>query len=444
MRENVPNLPLSVLWHEGMLLSPQHFQMNDKYVTKLANFRSFAVNQLAWGVVDFSIDKIALTSGNLVFKGCKAIFQDGTCFDLGADSGLELSLNLNDYLQALETGPVRVNLQLPSETAPGLKTETKRFIMSEVVDIVDDNMEDRSVSVSVMRPNVRLVISEGVSRRYSEISVLEIALIDGVFQVTDFHPPSVSLFQGAKLSIYLKDLCVKLREKCLIVSEQGKSAVHSGNLERQQALAQRFNMLCQALPSVECLCSDDRAHPQDVFNGLATLCGSISGLNDFIAPPSGALYSHLDITKSFSPFLDFADKILTKITNIFHLIEFEKLESSFELDLEVAEGNSWIYLVLEPSAGISAAETWSWLQECLIADVQIVEELKKRRTLGVARKLLQGQEVIDFEVGERAVIVGLKLEADLLGPGDRLGIRSPNSSSNSTPKTISLYNFGVT
>ena len=443
MRENIPNLPLSVLWHEGMLMSPQHFQMNDKYVMKLANFRSFAVNQLAWGVVDFSIDEIALMSGSLVLKGCKVIFHDGTCFDLGADSGLDLSLNLNDYLQALESGPVRVNIQLPSETAPGLKTETKQFVRSGVVDIVDDNAEGRSVSVTIKRPNVRLVLNDGVSRRYSEISILEIALIDGIFQVTDFHPPSVSLIEGSKLSTYLKDLCVKLREKCIIVSEQGKSAVSSGNLERQQALAHRFNMLCQALPNIECLCSDYRAHPHDVFKALTALCGSISGLNNFIVPPSGALYSHLDITKVFMPFLDFANKTLTKITNTYHLIDFEKLESSFELDLKVAEEDSWIYLVLEQPAGVSASETWAWLQECLIANVQIVEELKKRRTLGVARKLLQGQEVIDFEVGERVVIVGLKLEADLLGSRDRLGIRSPNPSSISTPKAISLYNFGI-
>ena len=443
MRENVPNLPLSVLWHEGMLLSPQHFQMNDKYVTKLVNFRSFAVNQLGWGIVDFSIDEIALTSGSLVLKACKAIFPDGTCFDLGADSGLELSLNLNDYLQAFETGPVKFDLQLPSETAPGLKTETKQFVRSEVIDIVDDNLEDRSVSVTVKRPNVRLVMSDKVSRRYSEISILEIALIDGIFQITDFHPPSIALIEGSKLSTYLKDMCIKLREKCLIVSEQGKSAVNSGNLERQQLLAHRFNMLCQALPSIECLCSDERAHPHDVFNALTALCGSISGLNNFIAPPSGALYSHLDITKAFMPFLNFADKTLNKITNVYHLIEFENLEGSFELDLKIAEENSWIYLVLERSAGISAAETWVWLQDCLIADVQIVEELKKRRTLGVARKLLQGQEVIEFEVGERVVIAGLKLETDLLGAGGRLGIRNPNPSSPSMPKTISLYNFGI-
>ena len=127
---------------------------------------------------------------------------------------------------------------------------------------------------------------------------------------------------------------------------------------------------------------------------------------------------------------------------IFNLIEFDKLEGSFELDLQGAEENSWLYLVVEPSPGIAAVDTWEWVRECLIADARIVDDLKKRRTLGVERKLVQGTEAIDFEVGEKAVIVSIKLATDILGPDDRLSIRSQGSPSNIVPKAISLYSFG--
>ena len=53
-----------IQWHEGMLLSPQHFQQESARVDTLVGWQSLSANALAWGVKHFDID--AACAGNSV------------------------------------------------------------------------------------------------------------------------------------------------------------------------------------------------------------------------------------------------------------------------------------------------------------------------------------------------------------------------------------------
>ena len=88
-----------IQWHEGMLLSPQHFQQESARVDTLVAWQSLSANALAWGVKHFDIDESLLANGLLRVNSLEAVFPDGTPFVFNAENGdgQQLVLQLADW-----------------------------------------------------------------------------------------------------------------------------------------------------------------------------------------------------------------------------------------------------------------------------------------------------------------------------------------------------------
>src|SRR5213080_2028214 len=75
-----------VLWGEGLLLRPQHFQRQDHYHEHRLHKSIDAVHPYAWGVERLEVDRDALGSNVLRILALTLRFQDGELVDApGAD-----------------------------------------------------------------------------------------------------------------------------------------------------------------------------------------------------------------------------------------------------------------------------------------------------------------------------------------------------------------------
>ena len=54
-----------VIWQEGMLLRPQHFQQNDRYFEHQLKVRTQKLDSYAWGFFELEIDRQFLNMGKL-------------------------------------------------------------------------------------------------------------------------------------------------------------------------------------------------------------------------------------------------------------------------------------------------------------------------------------------------------------------------------------------
>src|SRR2546423_2290097 len=66
-----------IIWNEGMLLSPQHFQQWDNYYEGLLNARLDTLAAYEWGVLDLQISPEAVQNGKIELDRCRAIMPDG-------------------------------------------------------------------------------------------------------------------------------------------------------------------------------------------------------------------------------------------------------------------------------------------------------------------------------------------------------------------------------
>lgn len=57
-----------VVWQEGMLLRPQHFQHNDRYYDSQMKTRTQLLGTYTWGFINLEIDLQFLSMGKLVIS----------------------------------------------------------------------------------------------------------------------------------------------------------------------------------------------------------------------------------------------------------------------------------------------------------------------------------------------------------------------------------------
>ena len=78
----VPNIPEGVLWRNGMVLEPQHFQRADRRNAVLSHLAGLSADPWPWGFVSVRMDETALASSQLRID-CEGIFPNGEPFRQG-------------------------------------------------------------------------------------------------------------------------------------------------------------------------------------------------------------------------------------------------------------------------------------------------------------------------------------------------------------------------
>jgi hypothetical protein len=70
-------IPDAVQWHEGMLLSPQHFQQADLRNQALQGYMTLLAAPYGWGVIRLRINEAALMAGRFAVTDLEAVMPDG-------------------------------------------------------------------------------------------------------------------------------------------------------------------------------------------------------------------------------------------------------------------------------------------------------------------------------------------------------------------------------
>ena len=99
----IGNMASKVLWGEGLLLRPQHFQRQDQYHEHRQHKSIRAVNPYAWGVEALQIEREALASNVLRVLTLALRFQDGEWVDAPGADELPDTVDLSQLTQQTVT-----------------------------------------------------------------------------------------------------------------------------------------------------------------------------------------------------------------------------------------------------------------------------------------------------------------------------------------------------
>ena len=71
-----------VIWSKGTFLTPQHMQIQDRFIESTLEFSLTSLNYRPWGFSRLSLNQEALAGGAVAISSAAGLFADGMPFDI--------------------------------------------------------------------------------------------------------------------------------------------------------------------------------------------------------------------------------------------------------------------------------------------------------------------------------------------------------------------------
>jgi type VI secretion system protein ImpJ len=386
------DLPELIEWHEGMLLSPQHFQQFAARHELLSHFLFTQATPFAWGIRKLQIDETALGAGLLSILNLEAILPDGLLILAGSERGVKLEFDL----AKAQGDIVRVYLQVPPDPAVYARSESSRYrgVPSNGHVESDSVSGSEAIPIPHVRPKIQLVSDDVDLRGMTTLPLVEFARKGAVCQKTDFIAPALRVEQGSDLANLCAPVIRLVRDKAtslaVKMSPNGRGSDASGIYQLQ-------SLIC-CLPTVEALLGSDQAHPYTLYLALCSMAGSVAVLSNARVPHPFRPYDHDNLLKSFDEVLGFIRQAIGEGI-VDHWIARElqpahgdsnskRLWLGPKLEAAFGAGANWsapfFGLVVNAPAGTPPEEFVRWGETCLLASEDLISDLARERSLGAS------------------------------------------------------------
>ena len=311
------SLDSKVVWSEGMFLSPQHFQQQERYFERFANAKCEAYGAYGWGVSEFEIDQQLLKLGKLSVLSAKGVFQDGTPFSVPDMNDpppvIELGENLHDVVIYLGI-PVRrlgaVDVLSEADTQ-GLA----RYYQAEmqVRDVTEEGSENLNVDIAKLR--MKLLLDSDDLSGYTCIGVLKISETredKNIVLDDQYIPTCLDINVSNRLSGFMTELVGLLRHRADSIAGRLADARRGGTAEVADYMM--LQLINRIEPYANHLSTIQGLHPLEMYGETIQMVGELS---TFVTkdkrPPSFGRYLHDDITQTFAPVMAGLRKCLSMV-----------------------------------------------------------------------------------------------------------------------------------
>lgn len=295
-----------IVWYEGQLLLPQHFQQWDARMDGLLARQARAAHPFCWGVDELSIDIAALSAGTLRLTAAAGQFRDGLTFAWNAslDNGrLECPL----LPQATERYAIAVPVHDFSEAG----VDVHRFRRTIGEPVADHENKDEKVPIHRWTPHLSLRPWNEADRHYSQIPVVEVMRTAAGFRLGPYHPPAACLQRESACGDAVERLCHLLRSKVTQLDEAPAPARLSRDY--RNGLRPVVMALIASVPRLEAQLAGAAAHPYDIFLTLCDIAGHIASITGR-APPLFPAYLHVDPQASIQSAIDYVEGVVEGIS----------------------------------------------------------------------------------------------------------------------------------
>jgi type VI secretion system protein ImpJ len=331
-----------VLWGEGLLLRPQHFQRQDQYHEHRLHKSINAVHPYAWGVEQLQVDREALASNVLRILALSVRFQDGELYDAPGIDDLPGTVDLSLLLQSQQS--VTYYAALPglkpfsgNFAQPGQPANTARFVQANQ-DTPDLYTQAAPVQLAYLKKTVRLVPESDPRDSYIHFPLLRLrrAATGGFEMDTAFVPPSLSVGASPILFQQLRRLLDALQAK--VSALYGHHREPSRNvIEFRSGDMSSFWLLHTASSAYATLThpfNQPALHPERLYEQLLGVAGALMTFSKSWTLADLPPYQHADPGPSFAKVYQVIRELLdTVISSKYFAIVLNEVRPSYHLGM---------------------------------------------------------------------------------------------------------------
>ncbi len=434
--------PDRIQWHEGMLLSPQHFQLESARVDALIAWHTLTSSPYGWGVKRLKFDTALLPAGTLRILELEAILPDGTAIaiDHQDPAAIDLSLKLDDMAAALSAAPQTVWLSLPVSRNMKMPEMASRF-RSMKADAVEDEVSDAApADIPRLSPNLALTAGDVPPALTVSMAIASVLEDDGVIKLGATLPALLDLHAAPGLLDALRNFVHTLRSKAAFVARQSAGIPQAEQRGERLALLQRLSCMVPALPVLEAHLQSPVISPYPLYLALCNLLGPMSLLRPGALPITPPAYDHAQPHLSFLPLLKELDENLSEVSQDYREVAMEWVNGAFELALRPEWVGQRLVIGLKGSVGGAAGEAEDWMDTAVIGPAHVYGELREKRVLGYRRTRIAGAPEMQLRSLPGVMLYEIVPGPELLRADSRLVIgASGRSGTMVRPASIGLF-----
>ncbi|MES2716999.1 MAG: type VI secretion system baseplate subunit TssK [Pseudomonadota bacterium] len=294
-----------VMWTEGMFLQPQHFQQQDRYVSRLVDARVALNAAFGFGFASLVLDDAALLQGKLALTSAHGILPDGAPFAVpahdAAPPAMDVPADVRDELVLLAVALARPGVP-ESDVEDDSRSMPTRFHALDV-DVADSHATSlRPAPIQIGRLNLRLLLARDANEGFAHLGVARIIerRADGRLLLdAQYIPPTLHVGDQLQLAGFLREAhgMVHQRAEALAarLAQPGRAGV--GEIA-DFVFLQALNRLSPLLAHLQQL---PLLHPERLYALLLQIAGELSTFRDRKRPPDYPPYDHLDLSGCFRP-----------------------------------------------------------------------------------------------------------------------------------------------
>lgn len=297
-----------VLWTKGTLLTPQHLQVQDRYLQDLMHFKLSSTLFRPWGFRRLEVDREALAGGVFSLTAAAGIFPDGLAFDVPDADQAPAALSLEDLWDDPDRASMMIHLAVPEHrvgahnVATGKGEKDARYV-AEVILRRDENTGMAEKPIQVARKNLRLMEGGDEARGAGVLPVARLIRSGtGEFELDPEFVPSLLDFTASE---QLTSLARRLVE----VIAARSSGLAGARRQRGAGLADfgvsdvasfwLLYTLNSHLPEFRHLFEVRKGHPGLLYEAMLRLAGALSTFSDEVRPGDLPTYDHQDLGGCF-------------------------------------------------------------------------------------------------------------------------------------------------
>ena len=345
-----------VVWSEGLLLSPQHLQQNDRALRHLVAQRFRMAGGFDFGLTRLTIDAEAVRNGRIVLTAAAGVLPDGTPFSLPDDDPLPPQRTIEGHFDAKQDA-IALHLGVPSSSAsraqlgdgvtPG--APGPRFA-ADTAELPDDNTAQGARPVEVQRRHFQVLFPDDAVGEHDALPIAELVRTpEGAYALRDAYlPPCLSIGASEALLRQIRVLNEMLIGKSTTLGDQRRQRGGIADFSSQDtANALLLYTVDARIPALSHALLHRGAHPEDVYLELMELAGQLCAFTDKIHPRDLPPYDHRALTVTF-------EKLEAALRD---LLDIQPVDRATRVMLENKGGGMWAGRITDerlvaPGAGL--------------------------------------------------------------------------------------------
>jgi type VI secretion system protein ImpJ len=433
---NAYEIPDAIQWHEGLLLTPQHFQQLSSRHEALIQYGTSLITPFCWGVRRFKHHAISLPAGKLRILELEGILPDGLVVSHGLHGSRRddlLEIDLTKQAEHIGDRGAVVHVVVAARQNGNSVGDPLRYESFTGNPIADQISGAKPQTIHRLKPRLGLCLAEKVPPEYVGFPLVKVIYRDSSFTLdTNFIPPvltvpvkatpgDTSSAAAQRLGESCSQVAQRVRKRAMYLADEARSPAANGHFGNESSIRNLMLSLVGSLPFFEAVLQSGHAHPYLLYVSLCGLAGQLGVLSKEMIPPSFDPYNHDDLYSTFQPVLEFIDRALDEGVPVsYKTFPFLYHEGAYELQFDQTWMKKCLAIGIKGERGMSDDEVIRWGESCLIGSQSRIDLLMENRIRGAARK--HADRVGDIVTAKGVTLFSLSADENFVEPEKLLQI----------------------